>query len=68
MLNKTDYAGEGSIYICDLCGKVIKKKDTATYKRIKDKITNKAFDLCDRCDRKLNKSVMNYAKKHKKEE
>lgn len=68
MLNKTDYTGEGSIYICDICGKVIKLKDKATYKRIKDKKTNKAFDLCDKCDRKLTKSVMNYAKKHKKEE
>lgn len=68
MLKEKYYTSEGSIYICDLCGKVIKLKDTNKYTRKKDKTTNKAFDLCDKCDRKLNKSIMNYAKKHKKEE
>lgn len=69
MLKQMSYVGDKqSIYECDMCGKELSLNETNKYSRLKGRKSQKAFDLCDKCDRKLNKSVMNYAKKHKKEE
>lgn len=57
-----------STYICDMCGKELSLNETNKYSRIKGIKTQKLYDLCDKCNSILTKSVMNYAKKHKKEE
>ena len=69
MLKQMKYVGDKqSIYECDMCGKELKLNETNKYHRRKGRKSQKAFDLCDICNEKLVKSVMNYAKKHKKEE
>lgn len=69
MLNKQSYRGDvESIYECDMCKKEIKFSQTNKYFLHKGKNGHKVFDLCDKCNSILTKSVMNYAKKHKKEE